>query len=152
MLGLGIALAEAATIVALGASNTLGKGVAPNQAYPAQLEAILRARGLNVHVANAGINRDTSENMLRRLDLAVPNGTSAVILQPGGHNDTRTGSPDVSAEIRSRLRARGIPVVMLDNQILRGLPKQPDGRHLTPEGYRMLAQAIAPQVAGVIGR
>ena len=37
--------AEAATIVALGASNTYGKGVARNQAYPAQLEAILRARG-----------------------------------------------------------------------------------------------------------
>jgi acyl-CoA thioesterase-1 len=152
MLGLGIALAEAATIVALGASNTYGKGVARNQAYPAQLEAILRARGANVHVVNAGINRDTTEGMLRRLDSAVPNGTSAVILQPGGHNDTRTGSPDVSAEIQSRLRARGIPVVMLHNQILRGLPRQPDGRHLTPEGYRMLAEAIAPQVARVIGR
>ena len=37
--------AEAATVVALGASNTYGKGVARNQAYPAQLEAILRARG-----------------------------------------------------------------------------------------------------------
>jgi acyl-CoA thioesterase-1 len=38
--------ADAATIVALGASNTYGKGVARNQAYPAQLEAILRAKGL----------------------------------------------------------------------------------------------------------
>jgi acyl-CoA thioesterase-1 len=146
------ALAEAATIVALGASNTYGKGVARNQSYPAQLEAILRARGINVRVVNAGINHDTTVNMLRRLDSAVPNGTSVVILQPGGHNDTRTGSPDVSAEIQSRLRARGIPVVMFYNQMLRGLPKQLDGRHLTPEGYRMVAEAIAPQVAGVIGR
>jgi acyl-CoA thioesterase I len=71
--------AEAATVVALGASNTYGKGVARNQAYPAQLEAILRARGSGVHVVNAGINGDTTEGMLRRLDQAVPKGTSAVI-------------------------------------------------------------------------
>ena len=74
--------ADAATIVALGASNTFGKGVARNQAYPAQLEAILRAKGANVRVVNAGINGDTTEGMLQRLDRAVPNGTSAVILQP----------------------------------------------------------------------
>ena len=42
--------AHAATVVALGASNTYGKGVARNQAFPAQLEAILRAKGLNVRV------------------------------------------------------------------------------------------------------
>ena len=80
--------ADAATIVALGASNTFGKGVARNQAYPAQLEAILRARGSNVQVVNAGINGDTTQGMLNRVDHAVPNGTSAVILQPGG-NDRR---------------------------------------------------------------
>jgi hypothetical protein len=62
------ASADAATIVALGASNTFGKGVARNQAYPAQLEAILRAKGANVRVVNAGINGDTTEGMLQRLD------------------------------------------------------------------------------------
>src|SRR6266481_8050717 len=86
--GLGVSPADAATVVALGASNTYGKGVARNQAYPAQLEAILRAKGLNVHVVNAGINGDTTAGMLGRLDRVVPNGTSVVILQPGG-NDGR---------------------------------------------------------------
>ena len=143
--------ADAATIVALGASNTYGKGVARNQAYPAQLEAILRAKGSNVHVVNAGINGDTTEGMLGRLDRAVPNGTSAVILQPGG-NDRRKGRPDRTADIQSRLAARNIPVVMLGNSMLGGLPHQPDGQHLTPEGYHMLAEAIASQVSGVIGR
>jgi acyl-CoA thioesterase-1 len=38
-------VAHAATVVALGASNTFGKGVSRSQAYPAQLEALLRARG-----------------------------------------------------------------------------------------------------------
>jgi acyl-CoA thioesterase I len=148
---LGGAPADAATIVALGASNTYGKGVAHNHAYPAQLEAILRAKGSKVHVVNAGINGDTTDGMLRRLDQAVPKGTSAVILQPGG-NDRRKGSIDRTAEIQSRLSARNIPVIICGNGMLHGLPHQPDGQHLTPEGYRMLAEALAPQVAGAIGR
>ena len=151
VLNLGAASADAATIVALGASNTYGKGVARNQAYPAQLEAILRAKGSNIRVVNAGINGDTTEGMLQRLDRVVPNGTSAVILQPGG-NDQRKGSPDRTADIQSRLSARGITVIMLPNGMLRGLPHQPDGQHLTPEGYHMLAQSLASQVSGAIGR
>jgi len=58
--------AGAATVVALGASNTYGKGVARNQAFPAQLETILRAKGLAVHVINAGINGDTTEGMVSK--------------------------------------------------------------------------------------
>jgi acyl-CoA thioesterase-1 len=146
-----IASADAATIVALGASNTYGKGVARNQAYPAQLEAILRAKGSNVRVVNAGINGDTTAGMLHRLDRAVPNGTSVVILQPGG-NDAREHSEDRTAEIQSRLSARGIPVILFPNNVLKGLPHQPDGQHLTPEGYHMVAEYMASQVAGAIGR
>ena len=82
--------------------------MARSQAYPAQLEAILRARGVVIHVVNAGINGDTTEGMLRRLDSAVPNGTRAVILQPGG-NDLRKGSADRTAEIQGRLSARKFP-------------------------------------------
>ena len=40
-----VASANAATAVALGASNTYGKGVQRHQACPAQIQAILRARG-----------------------------------------------------------------------------------------------------------
>ncbi len=148
---LAIANANAATIVVLGASNTYGKGVARNQTFPAQLETILSARGSKVRVVNAGINGDTTEGMLGRLDRAVPNGTSAVILQPGG-NDRRKGRPDRTADIQSRLAARHIPVIMLGNSMLGGLPHQPDGIHLTPEGYHMLAESLASQVAGAIGR
>jgi acyl-CoA thioesterase-1 len=148
---LAISAARAATVVALGASNTYGKGVARNQAYPAQLEAILRARGVNCRVINAGISGDPTENMLRRLDSAVPNGTSVVILQPGG-NDGRKGRPDRTAEIESRLSAKGIRVIMLPNSAFHGMPHQPDGQHLTPEGYHMIAEQLASQVAGAIGR
>lgn len=148
--------AEAAsgTIVALGASNTYGKGVARNQAYPAQLEAILRAKGHTVRVINAGINGNTTGQMLARVDRAVPRGTSVVILQPGG-NDRRRGEGDTSqnlGEIQSRLSAKGARVVMMENGMFRGLPRQADGQHMTPEGYRMLAEAIASQVESALGR
>ena len=53
---------------------------------------------------------------------------------------------------RCRLHARGIGLVMLENSMLQGLPHQPDGQHLTPEGYRMLAESVATQVASAIGR
>lgn len=141
--------AQAATVVALGASNTFGKGVPPGAAYPAQLGAILRARGLDVNVINAGINGDTTGGMLARLDSVVPRGTSVVILQPGG-NDRRKGAPDQTAAIQARLRAMGVKVVLLPNSLFRGLPHQPDGVHLTPEGYRMLAEKLAGPVAGAL--
>jgi acyl-CoA thioesterase-1 len=147
--------ADAATIVALGASNTAGKGVAVSQAYPAQLEAMLRASGRDVRIINAGVSGETTGQMLSRLDQAVPDGTSVVILQPGG-NDRRKGVEGGRAsnisEIESRLKARGIKVVMLENNMLHGLPHQPDGQHLTPEGYRMLAQSLLGRVAAALGR
>ena len=144
-------LAHAATVVALGASNTFGKGVAPGEAYPAQLEVMLHAKGINATVVNAGINGDTTEGMLARLDSAVPKGTSVVILQPGG-NDMRKGRPDQTTAIQGRLRTMGVRIVMCPNGMFRGLPHQPDGQHLTPEGYRMLAAKLVGQVAGALGR
>jgi acyl-CoA thioesterase I len=154
VLAVGSACAAAVTIVALGASNTYGKGVARGQAFPAQLEAMLRAAGIDARVINDGVNGDTTGGMLSRLD-SVPKGTRLVILQPGG-NDARKGhagdeAGNVSA-ITSRLAARAIKVVMLPNSMFHGLPHQPDGQHLTPEGYRMLAAALLPQVESSIRR
>jgi acyl-CoA thioesterase-1 len=147
--------ADAATIVALGASNTYGKGVSRNEAYPAQLEALLRARGYNIRVVNAGINGDTTASMASRLDTVVPADTSIVILQLGG-NDRRKGEGAATARnfsaIESRLEARSVKVIVLENAKLRSLPQQPDGQHLTPEGYRMLAESLLPQVTGALGR
>lgn len=149
-----LAVAHAATVVALGASNTYGKGVSRSQSYPSQLEEILQSKGLSVHVINAGINGDTTAGMMGRIT-QIPNGTSVVILQPGG-NDRRRGQEGERnaniAEIERQLASRGIKVVLLENQMFRGLPHQPDGMHLTPEGYHMLAETIAPQVISALGK
>ena len=85
----------------------------------------------------------------------MPAGTSVVILQPGGNDQRKGVTGDRAAnvaEIQRRLDARGIKVIMLENSMLRGLPHQPDGQHLTPEGYRMLATALAGQVESAIGK
>ena len=146
-----LGVAHAATVVALGASNTAGKGVSSGQAYPAQLEIMLRARGLDVNVINAGISGDTTGGMMARLDSAVPKGTRVVILQPGG-NDLRKGARNYTPELQTRLRSMGVKVVMLPNEMFRGKPHQPDGMHLTPEGYHMLAQQLLGPVTGALRR
>jgi acyl-CoA thioesterase-1 len=129
--------------------------VSRNEAYPAQLEALLRAHGHDIRVINAGINGDTTGSMASRLDTVVPEGTSLVILQLGG-NDRRKGEGAATvgnlSAIESRLGARGVKVVVLQDARLRRFPHQPDGQHLTPEGYRMLAESLLPQVTGALGR
>ena len=148
-----------AQVVALGASNTRGKGVALSQAYPAQLQAQLRAAGVNVSVRNAGINGNTTGQMLARLNSAVPKGTRVVILQPGG-NDRRRGlsqsqtQANVSA-IRQKLSARGIRVVMLPNSLIGSVAQtypRPDGQHFLPPGYRALAARMVGPVRAALGR
>jgi acyl-CoA thioesterase-1 len=147
--------AAAAEVVALGASNTYGKGVNRGEDFPSQLEAMLHAKGLRVHVANAGVNGDTTAGMLSRLDGAVDGATRVLLLQPGG-NDFRKGVGDQRAgnvgAITARASQRHIKVVMVENGMFRGLPHQVDGQHLTREGYRMLAAALLPRVVGGLRR
>ena len=109
-------LSQPIGIVALGDSNTAGFGVGRDQAFPAQLERLLRAAGHDVQVWNAGVSGDTFEAMLARLDRYVPDGMRIVILQ-GGYNDLlRRSNPAWIAgyiqAIVSRLRARQIDVVL----------------------------------------
>jgi acyl-CoA thioesterase-1 len=150
------AIAAPIHIVVLGASNTYGKGVARGAAFPAQLQAMLKAKGYDVRVSNAGINGDTTAGMLRRLNSAVPAGTQIVILQPG-NNDRRKGVGAERAgnisDITNRLQSRGIKVIVAE-RILAGLSQhlQPDGEHLTGTGYRVVAERLLPQVEAAIGR
>ena len=75
-------------IVAIGASNTAGWGVGAQNSFPSILQILLRRRGINANVTNAGIPGDVTAGMLNRLDSAVPVGTDLVVLQPGS-NDLR---------------------------------------------------------------
>jgi acyl-CoA thioesterase-1 len=144
-----------AQIVAIGASNVAGKGVSSSDAWPAQLEGMLAAKGRTVHVTNAGISGDTNAGMLARLDSAVPDGTKIVLLDRygGGWNARRLGRGDQNAElaaIEARLRSRGIRIVpMWWNAALRKY-LQSDGTHFTAEGHRLVATNMLPSVMGAV--
>jgi acyl-CoA thioesterase I len=153
---LGTATSDAAEvrIVALGASNTAGKGVGSDQAFPAQLEAMLRAKGYDASVTNAGVSGDTTSGMLGRLGSSVPDGTQiAIVGLNNPANDIRAGEGSQhatnAAAIVSQLRARHIKVIVQPRMTV---PRQADGVHFTAEGHRMVAARLLPLVIAAIGK
>ena len=59
---------ERPVVLALGDSLTAGYGLQPDKAFPAQLEAALRDKGVDAKVINGGVSGDTSAGGLSRLD------------------------------------------------------------------------------------
>ena len=102
-------------IVALGDSLTAGYGLSRPDAFPAQLEKALKAKGIAVEIENAGVSGDTASGGLSRLDWSVAEGTEAVILELGGNDMLRGVAPKVTQQaletIIERLKARNIEVL-----------------------------------------
>jgi acyl-CoA thioesterase-1 len=143
--------AAALNIVAIGASNTSGFGVGAEAAYPAQLQVLLRKKGIQAKVTNAGVNGDTTSGMLRRLDNSVPKGTNLVILQPGG-NDLRFGfsreqrAANVATMVK-RLRARDIRVIVYDPETIPADFYQWDHIHFNAAAHAKIAAKLANEIA-----
>lgn len=103
-------------VVALGDSLTAGYQLHGRAAFPVQLERALRAKGIAVEIANAGVSGDTSSGGLARLDWSVPDGTDAVILELGANDMLRGTDPKITREALGetvrRLKARNIEVLL----------------------------------------
>ena len=100
----------------LGDSLVAGLGLKPSDAFPAQLERALKARGHVVEVINAGVSGDTTAGGLARLAWAVPEQTDAVILELGA-NDALRGLDPAGArsnldKIIATVRANGAEVLL----------------------------------------
>ena len=112
-------------IVALGDSLMAGYQLPAQDAFPVQLERALRAKGLAVEVANAGVSGDTSSGGLARLDWSVPDGADAVILELGANDMLRAVDPQVTrealTEIVRRLKERRIEVLLCGMRAARNL-------------------------------
>ncbi|MDB5643050.1 MAG: arylesterase [Hyphomicrobiales bacterium] len=163
------ALARQVRIVVTGDSNIEGKGVSLSDAYPAQLERALRAKGLDVTVLNTGRNGDVTAGLMRRLDSAVPQGTDLVIFTIG-INDLTRGEPleyvrEMNGKIRDTLKARGMEVMLFGpNQPLKnfqdGISEDPDFHvekvnrpsqfHLNAQGYAHVVKRTLPIIMPVV--
>jgi len=148
----------AAQIAAFGASNISGWNVAASESTPAQLQTMLREKGYNVKVLNAGIYGNTTADMRNRMDSDIPEGTTIVILDTSGglYNDARKGisreqgETDLAA-ISARLAERHIKVIAFSAAEFPPQYHQADGIHLTPEGHRLAAGNLLAQVTDVLG-
>src|SRR5262249_55108119 len=141
-------------IVAIGASNTSGLGVGEQNAYPAVLERLLRQKGIDAHVVNAGVWGDVTAGMRNRLDAAVPKGTDIVILQPGA-NDLRffgtkqARSANIAAMVQ-HLHARGMRVIVYDPDPVPRDFYQWDGIHFNAAAHAKIAATLAAQVTATV--
>jgi len=104
-------------VVALGDSLTAGLGVAADEAFPARLQARLRAEGYDYRVVNAGVSGDTTAGGLRRVDWALRAHPDVVIVALGANDGLRGQSPQAIRanleEIVERLQASGARVLLV---------------------------------------
>ena len=134
-----------AVIVAFGDSLTAGTGVAPDEAYPARLQARLTREGYAYRVVNAGVSGDTTAGALRRVDWVLRAKPELVIVAFGANDGLRgqsvTAMRDNLEAIVRRLQAAGARVLLA-------------GMRLPPNYGDELGGAFAaafPEVARVTG-
>lgn len=139
------ASAKTIRLVAFGDSLSAGYGLPRPDAFPAKLEAALKARGYDVSVTNAGVSGDTTTAGLARLDWSVPAGTDAVIVELGANDMLRGQDPALArknlTEIITRLKARKLPI------LLAGMRAAPN----YGADYQRAFDAIFPELAAQNG-
>ncbi len=104
-------------VVVLGDSLSAGLGLAEADAFPAVLQELLRQRGHEVDVVNAGVSGDTSAGGLSRVDWVLRQQPEILVVELGG-NDALRGQPlenieDNLRRIVRRGRESGARVVLL---------------------------------------
>lgn len=127
--------AKSARIVALGDSLSAGYLLADKDSFPSVLERLLRAKGHAVEIVNAGVSGDTASGGLDRLDWAVGEGADLVIVELGANDMLRGVDPTITrtalAEILTRLKARGIKVLLAGMVAAPGMGAQYEGQFNT---------------------
>ncbi|TAV75808.1 arylesterase [Rhizobium leguminosarum] len=108
--------ARTINLVGFGDSLMAGYQLPPGDGFPEKLQAALKAKGIDVTIANAGVSGDTTTGGLARIDWSVPDGTDGVILEVGANDALRGIPPEESAknldQMIIRLKERGIAVLL----------------------------------------
>lgn len=76
-------------IIAFGDSLTAGYSLPASESYPAQLEATLKAQGLNVQIINSGVSGETTRGNLERAEFIRKQNPDIVLLGIGGNDALR---------------------------------------------------------------
>ena len=122
------AAAGTPVIVAFGDSLTAGFGLQNSDSFPAQLEKALKARGQDVKIVNAGVSGDTAAAGLARLDWALPDDASGVIIELGA-NDALQGLDPAATKATlekmiTEIKGRGLPILLAGMEAPRNLGKE----------------------------
>jgi len=107
----------ATTIAVLGDSLGAGYGLPETEAFPAVVEDLLRGRGHDVRVLNAGVSGDTTAGGLNRLEWILQQMPEILVVELGG-NDALRGQAleNIEANLRQivrRAREHGAQVLLL---------------------------------------
>ena len=119
------AVAGTPVIVAFGDSLTAGFGLQNSDSFPAQLEKALKARGQDVKIVNAGVSGDTAAAGLARLDWALPDDASGVIIELGANDALQGLDPAATKATLEKMitetKARGLPILLAGMEAPRNL-------------------------------
>lgn len=103
-------------ILVLGDSLAAGYGLPAQAAFPARLEARLKADGYDVVAINAGVSGDTSAGGRARLDWALADRPDIVIVELGANDALRGLDPAMTRRnldaILARLKGAGVRVLL----------------------------------------
>lgn len=103
---------EKIVLVTYGDSLSAGFDLEENQAFPAQLEKALSARGHTVRVVNASVTGDTTAAGLKRFEWSFPKGAHGAILELGANDALRGLDPAKTRsnldELLKRMKAKGV--------------------------------------------
>ena len=112
-------------IVAIGNSLTEGLGVPEDSAFPALLEAKLKAEGFPYRVVNAGVSGETSSGARSRLNWIMRLNPDIVILETGANDGFRGIDPNLIRENISAMvkffKERKVVVVLAGMQMVSNL-------------------------------
>jgi acyl-CoA thioesterase I len=107
---------EERVLVAFGDSLTSGRGVSPEESYPAQLQEKLVLSGYRYRVVNAGVSGETTAGGLRRVDWILKSKPDIIILELGANDGLRglnlSQTRTNLEQIIERLLAGGATVIL----------------------------------------
>lgn len=117
LLSIPAAFSKPVTLLVLGDSLSSGFGLSPQEAFPARLEAALKAHYPGIKIINAGVSGDTAADGLARLDWALNDEVGGLIVELGA-NDALRGLDVAQTEaaldgIMAKAAAKKLPTLLL---------------------------------------